>query len=814
MKKNINSSTETPVTFHRYPGLHSFQHNVVHPALFFGRESESEELTQRLRANRLLILYGESGHGKTSLIQAGLFPRLRQHQLLPLRIRFNDQNITSLIEHLETQIQREVDTYNQLAADNDLPEIVIGQKVTQSWWEYLKTTVFWCGDSILKPVLVLDQFEEIFTLQKQPIREAVAKELGHLINNTLPPDMLQSMRDGSCNYSETAPEVRIILSLRIEHVGRLQLLFPHIPSILRRRFIVNALTREQARLAITEPASQKLEGVSFLTTPFRFTEKALENLLDFLADPETGTIAPYQLQIHCEEIERKVHQLQKQGGEPIVDDALLGDTKNLEQVEERIYFSALDGLKDHIIHHSKSTGLTVLARWQARQRVNTIRELCDFGLINDQGVRLPLTLSSINKHYPLIKPADLEFLLNRRLLRREAGRKTGRESFIYELAHDSLAKAIFKSRPNRISASVRKRLAILGVAGLIVIAGLAGYAWWVERNLNQTETDLAVTTDTKQRNTDQSTDYISKLIEEVDRLNNENTQLIAANDSINATLKAAQSENSSQTSLIEKLNQAQQQAQNVSSVVDKSADNRPALVPLPELVTIEPGCFLMGSPQGDGEDDEHPQHKVCFGSSFAMGAHEVTFEQYDVFGVQTGRDLPDDNYWGRETQPVINVSWRDAVAYTEWLGKQTNQACRLPSEAEWEYAARAGTQTNYWWDSNEVGENNANCDGCGSEWDNKQTAPVGSFAANPWGLYDTVGNVWEWTADVWHGDYSGAPGDGGVWGQENGGDVELRVVRGGSWSLNPVLARAAGRFRFFPGLRNHDLGFRVVCVPH
>ena len=130
---------------------------------------------------------------------------------------------------------------------------------------------------------------------------------------------------------------------------------------------------------------------------------------------------------------------------------------------------------------------------------------------------------------------------------------------------------------------------------------------------------------------------------------------------------------------------------------------------------------------------------------------------------------------------MINVSWEDAQSYVTWLSRETGESYRLPSESEWEYAARAGTATKYSW-GNEIGVNRANCDGCGSRWDNQRTAPVGSFAPNGFGLYDMHGNVWEWVEDCWNGSYAGAPSDGGAW---RSGDCAKRVLRGGSWGGNP-----------------------------
>ena len=211
-----------------------------------------------------------------------------------------------------------------------------------------------------------------------------------------------------------------------------------------------------------------------------------------------------------------------------------------------------------------------------------------------------------------------------------------------------------------------------------------------------------------------------------------------------------------------------------------------------------------------GDADERPVHPVRIPKPFAMSRYVVTFDEYDVFARLTNRQLPADEGWGRGRRPVINVSWEDAVAYAEWLSQQTGKRYRLPTEVEWEYAARAGTETAYWW-GDEIGKNRANCDGCGSPWDNKQTAPVGSFSPNSWGLYDTVGNVWEWVQDCWHENYEGAPKDGSrTWEAENDGNCALRVGRGGSWGGEPGGVRSANRGWDVPVYRDDDLGFRLA----
>jgi formylglycine-generating enzyme required for sulfatase activity len=194
---------------------------------------------------------------------------------------------------------------------------------------------------------------------------------------------------------------------------------------------------------------------------------------------------------------------------------------------------------------------------------------------------------------------------------------------------------------------------------------------------------------------------------------------------------------------------------------------------------------------------------------FAIGKYEVTFEEYAIYARQTGAEIPADEGWGRGIRPVINVAWEDARDYARWLSSVTGKSYRLPTEAEWEFASRAGTASTYWW-GDDIGDNRANCDGCGSRWDGVQTAPVGSFPPNPWGLHDTLGNVWEWVSDCWHETYEKAPDDGSKWSEAAGGDCSRRLVRGGAWFNRPWNLRSALRFGADVGYRFPFLGFRLA----
>jgi len=226
----------------------------------------------------------------------------------------------------------------------------------------------------------------------------------------------------------------------------------------------------------------------------------------------------------------------------------------------------------------------------------------------------------------------------------------------------------------------------------------------------------------------------------------------------------------------------------------------------PEMVWIPAGRFRMGDIQGGGTYREQPVHWVTV-KRFAMSRYEITFAEFDRFAqtiVQINQ--PDDNNWGRGNRPVINISWKHAVSYTEWLSEQTGHKYRLPTEAEWEYAARAGTTTKYWWGNN-IGYNQANCKNCGSQWSGK-TAPVGSFSANPFGLFDTVGNVYELTCSEFKQKYSGE--EQRCLDKENT-DGKSIIIRGGSWSEPKSYGRAAYRNWEFKYIFDQDnMGFRVV----
>ncbi|MGD8640900.1 MAG: formylglycine-generating enzyme family protein, partial [Gammaproteobacteria bacterium] len=246
--------------------------------------------------------------------------------------------------------------------------------------------------------------------------------------------------------------------------------------------------------------------------------------------------------------------------------------------------------------------------------------------------------------------------------------------------------------------------------------------------------------------------------------------------------------------------------------------------PGPAMVVVPAGRFMMGpTPEEPLQlPSEVPRHAVTFEEPFAISQYEITFEEFDRFVAATGYRKPSDKgwgprHWGRTKTPVFNVSWHDAQRYVEWLSEQTGEYYQLPSEAQWEYAARAGTDTAFHTGkcintSQANFHGNYNYGNCPTTNVYRgKTMPVGSFSPNAWGLYDVHGNIFEWTRDCWHSNYEGAPTDGNAW--MNVGDnvdCELRVLRGGSWSGRPQDIRSAARSRNDADFKSIFIGFRVV----
>lgn len=224
----------------------------------------------------------------------------------------------------------------------------------------------------------------------------------------------------------------------------------------------------------------------------------------------------------------------------------------------------------------------------------------------------------------------------------------------------------------------------------------------------------------------------------------------------------------------------------------------------PDMVMLPAGIFMMGS---TAHPAEAPPRLIRIRQPFAIARFEITHEEWQACLDAGGcRHEPDDHKWGRGRWPVMNVNHAMARRYAQWLSARTGQVYRLPSETEWEYAARAGTTTDYWF-GDDVGDGRVNCRECGTAWSGIGNAPVGSFEPNPWGLYDMHGNAFEWVEDCWHPDYKGAPKGPEPWVEEG---CPFRVIRGGSWYYYSRMSRSANRQKNPGDVRSYWLSFRVV----
>ncbi|HEY8608963.1 MAG TPA: formylglycine-generating enzyme family protein [Noviherbaspirillum sp.] len=222
----------------------------------------------------------------------------------------------------------------------------------------------------------------------------------------------------------------------------------------------------------------------------------------------------------------------------------------------------------------------------------------------------------------------------------------------------------------------------------------------------------------------------------------------------------------------------------------------------PPLVSLPAGAFNMGSSTGD--PSERPVHRVSLARPFAIGKYEVTRGQWAECVSAGACQRAGEN--GEPGEPVRDVSWDDAQQYLKWLSQKTGKSYRLPTEAEWEYAARAGSGSRFWW-GDQMRPKMANCKDCGEPWRKEGPAAAGSFAPNAFGLHDTSGSVWEWVADCWHPSHAGAPADARA---REAPNCRTRVIRGGSWRDGESYMTSATRFKYDSGVRQSQNGFRVA----
>ncbi len=421
----------------RYPGAQPFSDDDFSRKVFFGRESAARALTDKILANRMVIVYARSGLGKTSLLKAGVAPLLREEGFLPLFVRVNDVRSGPFRALLET-IPGE--------AERQHIEYVPGRP--ESLWSFFKTAEFWREDFLQTPVLILDQFEELFTLQSEEARTQFLNELGYLTRGVRPP--CEETPSGE-ELSENPPAVRIVLSLREDYLGFLEEAAEQIPQIMDTRFRLTPLDLHAAEEAIVRPAAITDSG--FETRPFTLDRVAVTTILDYLSRARTRMVGetqryvePFQLQLICQRMEQIAVVRQKASpAELTITMADLGGKAGLTQTLRDFYREAIANVPD-------------------RRSRRASRRLCEEYLISPQGRRLSLEESEIHRQLKLSRET-LGLLATSRVLRSD----NRSDSTYYELSHDALVEPILAS--SRTKQRVTGILGI-GLGGLLILPSM------------------------------------------------------------------------------------------------------------------------------------------------------------------------------------------------------------------------------------------------------------------------------------------------------------------------------------------------------
>ncbi|HYK34678.1 hypothetical protein [Alloacidobacterium sp.] len=419
---------------YRYPGPNEFEDTPADHLLFSGRDDEVNAITQQIVSSRLLVLYGSSGLGKSSLLKAGVYPKLRDSNFCPIRVRITDKM---------SALQLLVQSCEEAGRESDL-DYTPG--IGNTPWEFFKTAMFWRGEKLLCPVLVFDQFEEIFTTVHQEWKKDFANDIGPLATGNLPDSVRRRLEQGEKGLTDLPPQVKLIFSLREEFYGSLEELSTDFPALFQDRFRLLPMSRSHAELAIRQPALRESQnGIRFHTPTFTYADDTIRMMLGFLAGRH-GTIEPFQLQLLCQHVERVIvpQKLRTSTSSTIAitaDD--LGGERIMSDLVRRFYSDSL-------------TELPVRQRGRAR-------ELCDTGLLSSDGHRLMLEKNEILHNYK-INEDTLKHLVDKRIVREEPRL----DSLFYEIGHDTIANSILKTRRWRVPRKYRVTAAV--AAALVIVS--------------------------------------------------------------------------------------------------------------------------------------------------------------------------------------------------------------------------------------------------------------------------------------------------------------------------------------------------------
>lgn len=878
---------------YRYPGVRPFQ--AADQALFFGRDRDIANLYEMVRAERLVVLFGKSGYGKSSLLNAGVLPRLTG-VLTPLTFRLG--------EYIDGQSLPPVETVQRKTPLQQLrPEAAFLQTLPSTLWTHFKQM-----DSAEKGsyLLVFDQFEEFFTYPPV-LQRAFRDQIADLLNGELPEDLYDAAHalDSEQRRLLTVPmDIRVLFAIRSDHLHELDRLKDRLPAILHRCYKLKALSREQAREAIVQPARLATPGAgipegaaenpsritdrpSFFSPPFEYREDALNKILAQLAITDAAQqsgVEAFQLQILCANIENKV-------AEGLIRDR---DSNGLPEVttEDLPDFTEIFGQ----YYEQRLAMLPETQRDAARRVIED--GLVRFNPATGEGRRLNMDGQALLKDFEAmgLNAALLRELESTFLVRREPNTLGGHN---YELSHDTLLAPVLRSKQRRMAeeaerkrreklaaeeareeaeAQRRQRLVLIitffaGALALVVIAMV--YALWMRgkaeklaegainglldgarKNIFELRYDNAFS---KMKSADKlaTLPFIAKSAAVKDTVAFELMEIAFFYYHARRSEKAEMAFSMAAKLLGEPDISTKSDFNDSLAALDKVRYNLLKTRYFPEMVDIESGTFTMGSE--DPADclwcPPKPPHRVTV-SGFQMAKTETTVWQYNLYLAALGKDINDTAVieppgWGWEgDNPVVNVKWKDAIGYANWLSEKQHPSLtpavgasggqfnlitdatgyRLPTEAEWEYAARGGVHGDafLYSGSDVIGsvawykENSGN-----------RTHTVATKKANRAGLFDMSGNAWEWCWD-WLGDYPTDPvtdprgpdnrpynythcksdkdGESRIDRELRGDSSSIgRVLRGGSSDNDTGDCRVAIRNTYTPGRRrNDDRGFRLA----
>ena len=725
-----------------WPGLAAFTEGDH--GFFRGREREADELARLVRRERLTVLFGRSGLGKSSLLGAGLFPRLRQDLHLPVYLR---------VGYAARATPRQ-QVWSALAAACAAASVQAPPpEPDETLWAYFHRAGagFWNPRRRpLLPVLVFDQFEELFTLGQidaagRAAAAAFVDELADLVEDR-PSEALRRQLDAdparSAGIDFERRGCKVLLSFREDFLAEMEGLRGRMPSLMRNRFRLLPMDGTQARAVVDAGAGLVAPGVAE-----RIIGLAWRNKAEAPAPEEADRIEvdPALLSVICSELNRR----RQASGAAVIEAGLLDSAEREILVD--FYERSMQGLDPGVRHFVEDELITAAGYRDSFAHDDALAR-------------------------PGVSAQALDSLVAARLLRLDERFGVRR----LELTHDVLTRVVMDSRDRRRERQAREQ---------------------AERDRQQAQ----------------------QAAQQAQRRLRRSRQVLAAM-TLTALLGVA---------LLGLVVDAYRWATANALPADsmwRLQHFRLGYAPTPSMVAIPAGRFKMGDADFDyvsthqkafaaaGNFGAPIQPDVALAQGFFLGRFEVSFDEFDYYVWQqsrsTGKALgyPSTAPGGRGRQPVVNLTWDEAGAYAEWLGQRPPyRACRLPTEAEWEYAARGpalsgAPATAYWW-GDSAGQDSANCLGCGKRTPKDQSAPVGSYQANGFGLFDTSGNVLEMTCSAWRPQFDGSEQH--CVDRADRGD---RAVRGGSFLSPPDFVRTAMRTNFQRDTRRSSFGFRVLCA--